>query len=86
MQKGDEMQEICVNIKFYDIRDGEYPTKDGWYLTEHYTPFEHMGLLPMYWENDKKVWLISPESKKEFEPNEYAVYLWTEYFLEGVKE
>lgn len=79
------MQEISVNIQFHDIRQGEKPPKDGWYLTKHYTPFNHMGLMPMYWKDDKKAWFICPEDDRAFEPNEFTDYMWTDYFLEGVE-
>ena len=79
------MQELCVNVNIHDIRKGEYPERDGWYLTRHYTPFDHIGLMPMFWKCDKRAWFICPDDEKEFVPTEHTDNIWTDYFLEGVE-
>ena len=81
------MQEIRLNFTLHDIREGDEPPEDGYYLVvEPKIDMVSVVTERMWWDSKHHGWRLYKESESLFVPIEYYGMNWTTDFLTELLE
>ena len=76
------MQEVRLSFTLHDIRDGEEPPSDGFYLIIE-PKLDSISAVAerMWWDSEHHAWKLDEDSDSLFIPADYYGHTWTTDFL-----